>query len=113
MAAALGTSGIFAGFTLMALKAKRKSMLMLGGPLLGGLLCLVLCSLGGMFLPMLGVTNPAVLGVCNTYNMSAQIATDSSTTNLKLIFLGSVQYQLVWWSCPLFCLYLLRYSEND
>jgi hypothetical protein len=63
MAAGLGTTGIFAGFTFMAYKSKSRSMLTWGGPLLGGLLCLVLCSLGGMFLPMLGVTNPAILGV--------------------------------------------------
>ncbi len=38
-------------------------MLMLGGPLFGGLLVVFGASLAGIFLPMLGVTSPALLGV--------------------------------------------------
>lgn len=74
MAAALGTSGIFGGFTLMAMKAKKKSMLTLGGPLFGCLIGLVLCSLGGMFLPMLGVTSPAILGALYNINLYGGLA---------------------------------------
>jgi len=60
-AAALGTSAIFGGFTLAALKAKRKSMLMLSGVLFGGLLVVFSCSIAGLVLPLMGVTNPALL----------------------------------------------------
>lgn len=81
-AAALGTTGIFGGFTLMALKAKRRAMLSLGGPLLGCLIGLVLCSLGGMFLPMLGVTNPAVLAVCQI--IASTTSTRQALYNINL-----------------------------
>eukprot|EP01125_Pyxidicula_operculata_P022829 TRINITY_DN9601_c0_g1_i1.p1 TRINITY_DN9601_c0_g1~~TRINITY_DN9601_c0_g1_i1.p1 ORF type:complete len:315 (+),score=80.69 TRINITY_DN9601_c0_g1_i1:87-1031(+) len=52
LAAAVGTSGIFGGFTLAALKAKRKSMLMLGGPLIGGLFVVLFCA---FFPPLMGL----------------------------------------------------------
>eukprot|EP01127_Copromyxa_protea_P001259 TRINITY_DN11299_c0_g1_i1.p1 TRINITY_DN11299_c0_g1~~TRINITY_DN11299_c0_g1_i1.p1 ORF type:complete len:321 (-),score=85.41 TRINITY_DN11299_c0_g1_i1:153-1091(-) len=74
MAASLGTAGIFGGFTLMALKAKRQAMLTMGGPLLGGLFCLILCSLGGWVLPMLGVTNPALLAALYNVNLYGGLA---------------------------------------
>eukprot|EP01126_Amoeba_proteus_P028330 TRINITY_DN2795_c0_g1_i5.p1 TRINITY_DN2795_c0_g1~~TRINITY_DN2795_c0_g1_i5.p1 ORF type:complete len:174 (+),score=28.39 TRINITY_DN2795_c0_g1_i5:533-1054(+) len=74
MAAGLGTCGIFAGFTLAALKAKRRSMLLLGGPLLGALGALVLCSLGSMLLPMFGVTSPAILGALHSFNLYGGLA---------------------------------------
>jgi len=73
-AAALGTSGIFAGFTIAALKAKRKAMLMLGGPLIGGLFFIVGCSLAGILLPMMGVTSPAVLGALYNINLYGGLA---------------------------------------
>jgi len=73
-AASLGTAGIFGGFSFMALKAKSRSMLKFGGPLLGCLLALVLCSLGGMFLPMLGVTSPAILGALHSLNLYGGLA---------------------------------------
>jgi FtsH-binding integral membrane protein len=69
LAAALGTSGIFAGFTLAALKARRKSMLLLGGVLGGGLLLVFFCALGGLLLPLFGVTNPAILGALWNINL--------------------------------------------
>jgi len=74
IAAALGTTGIFAGFSFMALKAKRGSMLRLGGPLLGGLLALIACGLGGMLLPLFGVTNPALLGALYNINLYGGLA---------------------------------------
>lgn len=40
-----GTGAIFGGFTLMALKARRRSALMLGGPLLGGMLGIMVLQL--------------------------------------------------------------------
>jgi len=73
-AAALGTTGIFAGFSMIALKARRKAMLAFGGPLLGLLMCLVFCSLGGMVLPLLGVTNPALLGALYNINLYGGLA---------------------------------------
>jgi len=69
LAAGLGTAGIFAGFTLAALKAKKKSMLMLGGVLMGGLFLVLFCSLGGLLLPLFGVTNPAVLNALFSINL--------------------------------------------
>jgi len=68
-AAALGTSAIFGGFSIAAMKARRKSMLMLGGVLGGGLLLVVVCSLAGLVLPLLGVTNPAILGALYNINL--------------------------------------------
>lgn len=68
-AAALGTSAIFGGFSLAALKAKRRSFLMLGGPLLGGLFMLVGCSIAGLLLPLVGVTSPAILGALYNLNL--------------------------------------------
>jgi len=68
-AAALGTSAIFGGFTLAALKARRKQMLMLGGVLMGGLLVVFCCGLAGLILPLLGVTNPAILGALYNINL--------------------------------------------
>jgi len=73
-AAALGTSAIFGGFTLAALRAKRKAMLMLGGPLLGGLLLVLACSLAGLLLPFLGVTSPAILGALYNINLYGGLA---------------------------------------
>eukprot|EP01128_Nolandella_sp_AFSM9_P002617 TRINITY_DN12996_c0_g1_i1.p1 TRINITY_DN12996_c0_g1~~TRINITY_DN12996_c0_g1_i1.p1 ORF type:complete len:348 (+),score=93.41 TRINITY_DN12996_c0_g1_i1:80-1045(+) len=72
--AALGTTAIFGGFTLAALRAKRKAMLMMGGPLLGGLLLVLFAGLGGMLLPFLGVTNPAVLAALYNINLYGGLA---------------------------------------
>jgi len=90
-AAALGTSAIFGGFTLMALKAKRRAMLMLGGPLLGGLLFLIATSLASLVLPMLGVTSPALLGALYNIRLygglglfSLYIAYDNSSYDRRL-----------------------------
>jgi len=74
IAATLGTAGIFGGFSIIALKARSKSMLQFGGPLLGCLLALVMCSLGGLFLPMLGVTNPAILGALHSISLYGGLA---------------------------------------
>uniref|UniRef100_A0A6B2LIA1 Uncharacterized protein n=1 Tax=Arcella intermedia TaxID=1963864 RepID=A0A6B2LIA1_9EUKA len=71
IAATVGTAGIFGGFTLAALKSKRKSMLQLGGVLMGGLFVLVGVSLAGLLLPLLGVTNPAVLAALHSFNLYA------------------------------------------
>jgi len=68
-AAALGTSAIFGGFTIAALKARRKSMLMLGGVLGGGLLLVFSCGIAGLILPLLGVTSPAILGALWNINL--------------------------------------------
>jgi len=68
-AAALGTSAIFGGFTLAALRAKSNSMLTFGGPLMGGLLMLVACSVAGLVLPLVGVTSPAILGALYNVNL--------------------------------------------
>jgi len=73
-AALLGTSTIFGGFSLAALKAKRQSMLYLGGILGGGLLCLIAASLASIFLPMLGVTSPALLGALYNVNIYGGLA---------------------------------------
>lgn len=73
-AAGLGTSAIFGGFTLAALRAKRRSMLMLGGPLMGGLLLLVGISLSSMVLPLFGVTSPAILGALHNINLYGGLA---------------------------------------
>jgi len=69
LVAALLTSGIFGGFTLAALKAKRKSMLMLGGVFFTGLLCVFGVSVGLLFAPMLGITNPAILSAFYNINI--------------------------------------------
>jgi len=68
-AAALGTSAIFAGFTIAALRAKRKSMLMLGGVLGGSLLMLIACAVASLVLPLVGVTSPAILGALHSINL--------------------------------------------
>jgi len=72
--ALLGTTAIFGGFSLMALKAKRRAMLALGGPLLGGLFVILACSLGSIFLPMLGVTSPAFLAALYNINIYGGLA---------------------------------------
>jgi FtsH-binding integral membrane protein len=68
-AAGLGTSAIFGGFTLAALKAKQKAMLMMGGPLIGGLFLLLGVSLSSVLLPVFGVTSPAILGFLYNLNL--------------------------------------------
>jgi len=68
-AAALGTSAIFGGFSLAALKAKRSTFLKFGGPLLGGLFMLVGCSIASLLLPLVGVTSPAILGALFNVNL--------------------------------------------
>jgi len=68
-AAALGTSAIFGGFSLAALKAKRATFLKFGGPLLGGLFMLVGCSIASLVLPLVGVTSPAILGALFNVNL--------------------------------------------
>jgi len=73
-AAALGSMAIFGGFTLAALRAKRKSMLMLGGPLMGGMFFILAASLSSIFLPLLGVTSPAILGALYNINLYGGLA---------------------------------------
>jgi FtsH-binding integral membrane protein len=68
-AALMGTSAIFGGFSLAALKAKKSSMLMLGGVLGGGLLVILAASLAHLLLPLLGVTNPAFLAMLYNINL--------------------------------------------
>jgi len=69
IAAGLGTTGIFGAFTLAALKARRKSMLMLGGVLGGGLALVFLSGVAFLLLTAFGVTNPAILGALFNINM--------------------------------------------
>eukprot|EP01120_Amphizonella_sp_Union-15-10_P001782 TRINITY_DN11927_c0_g1_i1.p1 TRINITY_DN11927_c0_g1~~TRINITY_DN11927_c0_g1_i1.p1 ORF type:complete len:335 (-),score=50.01 TRINITY_DN11927_c0_g1_i1:45-1049(-) len=61
MNAALGTLGIFAGFTATALLSKRRGLLMLGGPLLGGVIAVLVLGLLTMILPYFGIASPQVL----------------------------------------------------
>jgi len=67
--AALGTAALFGGFSLAALKAKRRSMLYLGGALTGGVLILLAAVIAGAVLPLMGVTNPAFLGALYNINI--------------------------------------------
>jgi len=68
-AAALGTSAIFGGFSLAALRAKRRQFLTYGGPLIGCLFMVFGCSLAGILLPLIGVTSPAILGALYNVNL--------------------------------------------
>jgi len=68
-AALMGTAAIFGGFSLAALKAKRRSMLYMGGFLLGGLFAVFGASLASVILPFMGVTSPLFLGALYNVNI--------------------------------------------
>lgn len=61
--ALLGTFAIFAGFSLAALRAKRTTYIYWTGPLFALLLLTFSVGLAGVFLPLFGVTNLALLKV--------------------------------------------------
>lgn len=58
--ALIGTGGIFAGFTAMSFLAKSRSMLSMGGPLLGGLLGILAIQLAGFFFPSIGAISHSI-----------------------------------------------------
>jgi len=68
-ASLLGTASIVGGFSVAALKAKRRSMLYMGGFLLGGLFAVFGASLASIILPFMGVTNPLFLGALYNVNI--------------------------------------------
>jgi len=69
LAATVGTASIFGGFTLAALRAKRRAMLALQGFLFGGLILTFAAGISTLILPLLGVTSPAILGALYNVNL--------------------------------------------
>jgi len=63
------TTGVFAAFTLAALKAKKQSWLTIGGPLMSGLALVFLASVGSLIFPLVGITNPAFLSALYNINI--------------------------------------------
>lgn len=73
-AALLGTSSIFAGFSLAALKARRRSFLYMGGFLFGGMMLVFAASLAHLLLPLIGITNPAFMAALYNINVYGGLA---------------------------------------
>lgn len=65
----LGTLGIFAGFSLAALRAKRTAYIYWTGPLFGALLITFLVGITGALLPLFGVHNLAILKALYNVNL--------------------------------------------